>query len=77
MRVYRAIVALYEAQGYSPSFQQVADAVGLRSLASVSEIVQKLKAKGWVHQQRLATKKKSENNSLIPFHRDEKDTPMA
>lgn len=45
-RVLEFIASFIEKHRYSPSFQEIADALGLRSLATVHKHVESLKAKG-------------------------------
>lgn len=46
--VYEFIVCHRNALGYSPSFQEIADHFGYRSLATVHEHLKSLERKGWI-----------------------------
>ena len=54
---YAFIRCFNDQQGYSPSFQQIATAVGLSSKSRVSDIVVQLERRGWL--QRLPRRSRS------------------
>jgi SOS-response transcriptional repressor LexA len=48
LQIVKAIKALQELSGCSPTLQELGAAVGLRSLATVDAHIKKLQAKGWI-----------------------------
>lgn len=52
-QVQRFLEDFIDREGVAPTFQQIADAVGLRSVSSISEQLYQLQLKGWIRRDRM------------------------
>lgn len=69
--LYEFLVDFFNSHGYAPTYQEMADGIGLASKAPIRPLLLKLRKKGLIKMERDSSKFALANYKLVPVNNDD------